>query len=112
MVEPLLVANNLDGHHLARLVIAALEHLAERSFAEDVDDFVAIHDVVVRDEEVVAAVVVKAVIVRRVLFGALLLVAVGTDEVDLFVLVDLLLLVRREVARVEREGVCDKGEDG
>jgi hypothetical protein len=110
VMEPLLVANDLDGDHVARLVIAALEHLSERALAEDVDDLVAVHDVVMRDEEVVATVVVKAVVVCRVLFGILLLVAVRADKVDLLVLLDLLLLVRREIARVERQSICE-GEE-
>lgn len=109
VMEPLLVADDLDGHHLARLVIAALEHLSEGALAEHVDDLVAIHNVVVRDEEVVAAIVVEAVVVRRVLLGVLLLVAVGADKVNLLVLLDLLLFVRGEIASIERESICKRG---
>lgn len=108
VVEPLLVPNDLDRDHLARLVIPALQYLPERSLAEDVDGFVAVEDVIVRHEEVVAPLVVEAKVVRRVVLGRRLLLAVGADKVDLFVLADLLLLIVGEVSRVERESVCTR----
>lgn len=106
VVEALLVPDDLDRDHLARLVVAALEDLAEGTLAKDVDDLVTEPDVVVGDKEVVAALVVEAKVVRRVVLGRHLLVAVRADKVDLVVLSDLLLLVFGQVPRVERRGIC------
>lgn len=49
-MESLLVTNDLDSNHLSSLVISTLQNLTERAFAEDVDDFVAIMEVIMRDE--------------------------------------------------------------
>lgn len=101
VMEAFLVADDLDSNHITRLVIAALENLSERSLPENVNDLVAEHDVVVRDDEIVSAFVVVAEVVERDFLCCGLLVAVGADEVDLAVVEDFLLLVRGEVARVE-----------
>ena len=105
-MEALLVPNDLDRDHVAGLVIPALKNLPERSLAKNVDGLVAVEDVVVRHEEVVAPLVVEAKVVRWVILVRRLLLAVWTDEVDLVVLADLVLFVVREVSRVQRESVC------
>ena len=104
VMEPLLVPDDLDRDHVSRLVIAALQNLTERALAEDVDDFVAVLYVIVRDHEIVAPLVVVAVIAGRVLLRRRLLLAVRSDEVDLAVLADLVSLERREIPRVQRTG--------
>lgn len=106
VVESLLVADDLDRDHLAGLVVTALHDLAEGSLAEDVDDLVAVEDLVVGDEEVVAALVVESKVVERDVLARGLLVALGPDEVDFLVLADLLLLVVGEVPSVQRDGIC------
>lgn len=47
MVEPFLIANDLNGHKLAGAMIAAFEHLPEGAFAQGAHDFVTIRQVVV-----------------------------------------------------------------
>ena len=101
-MEPLLVPDDLDRDHVSRLVIAALQNLTERALAEDVDDFVAVLYVIVRDHEIVATLVVVAVIAGRVLLRRRLLLAVRSDEVDFAVLADLVAFERREIPRVQR----------
>lgn len=108
MVESFFVANDLDRDHVSRLVIAALKNLAERAFAEDVDDLVAIVKMIVRDEKVVTPLVIVSVVVCRVLLRRGLLLAVRPNEVDLAVVADLLLFVGREEARVERQSVYER----
>lgn len=108
VMETLLVADDLDRDHVARLVIPALQDLAERSFPENVDDLVAVVKVVVRDEEIVATLVVVAVVVRRLVFRRHLLVAVWTDKVDFAIIPNLVFFVRRQEPGIERQGVCDR----
>lgn len=105
MVETLLVANNLDRHHFTSFVVSTLKNLAERPLAQNVNHFVAIEDMIVGDEEIVATFVVVAEVVRRIAFARWLLLAVGADKVDLFVVSNFLLLVVCEIARVERNRV-------
>lgn len=50
VVKSLLVADDLDGYHLSRTVISTLEHLSKGSLAENVDDLVAVQNVIVRNE--------------------------------------------------------------
>lgn len=101
-MEPLLVPDDLDCHHVSRLVIAALQNLTERALAEDIDDFVAVLYVIVRDHEIIATLVVVAVVAGRVLLRRRLLLAVRADEVDLAVLADLVAFERRQIPRVQR----------
>lgn len=42
MMETLLVSNNLDSYHISSFVIATLQNLTKRTFAENVDDFVSV----------------------------------------------------------------------
>ena len=66
MVEPLLVPDDLDRHGLAGAMVAAVQHLTERALAQSVDDFVAVRQMVMHDNEIVASFVVVAVIIRGV----------------------------------------------
>jgi hypothetical protein len=100
VVEALLVADDLDGDGLARLVVAALDDLAERAFAEDAHDLVPVAEVVAVDDEIVAPVVVVAVVERAVVELGHLLLATDTDAVDLGVLGDLAPLVVGQVGEV------------
>lgn len=49
VVEALLVADDLDGDMLADFVVEGAHHLAEAALADDLEDFVAVEDVVVHD---------------------------------------------------------------
>lgn len=93
MVEALFVPNDLDGHHFARLVVAALQDLTERAFAQHVDDLVPIKDMVVWDNEVVASFVVVAKIVRRLVLSRHILLRSLADEEYFRVLQDLFFFV-------------------
>lgn len=68
VVESLLVANDFDSDHVSSLVISALQNLTERTFSENVDNLVAIVEVIVRNQEVIASLIVISVVVCRMLF--------------------------------------------
>lgn len=97
MVEPLLVADNLDRYRLSCAVISAMQNLAERTFTKGVNDLVSECEVVVHDNKVVASLVVVAMVVRSVLQSRGLLIAPGANVVDRLVLENLLALVLRQV---------------
>ena len=63
LMEPLLVTDDLDGHGLARAVITAVKHLAERAFAEGIDNLISVREMIVCDDLVVAAIVIVPVVV-------------------------------------------------
>jgi len=48
-VLPLLISNDLDGHHLICLVIQTFQDLAKRSFPNNLQDFIAITYMVMLD---------------------------------------------------------------
>ena len=59
-MEPLLVANDLDGHRMLGLVVEALDNLSERAFPNHLSDLVAVGDVVVEYLDVAAVVIIVA----------------------------------------------------
>jgi hypothetical protein len=63
VMETLLIANDLDSNHISSLVISALQNLTERTFSEDVDNLVAVVEVIVRNEEIIASLIVISVVV-------------------------------------------------
>lgn len=81
MVEPLFVADDLDGHGLSSTIVTTMKHLPKRPLAKSVDDFVTICQVIMSNDKVVAAFVVVAKVVGRVLQRGRLLLASGTDVV-------------------------------
>ena len=58
MLIPLLVFDDLYSHDLPRLVVEALQGLAEATFAEEVDDFKAIVEVILKDDLIVTIFIV------------------------------------------------------
>lgn len=64
-MEPLLVADDLDRHTFSRLVISALQHLAEGTFTEHAQNLVAIAQMITKVDQVITTVVIIAVIVLR-----------------------------------------------
>lgn len=99
-MEALLVAHHLERHVLVQLVVVGLDHLSEAALADDPQHLVAVGDVVVRDVDVRALLVVVAAVVARA-DDARPLLGVGPDEVDLRVVEDLVVLVRRQLAQVQ-----------
>jgi hypothetical protein len=99
LVEAALVADDLEGDVRLGFVVVGFDHVAERSLAEPLEDFVPVADVVIFDALVPALVVVKAKVLALGLV-ALDLPGRGPDKVDAGVLFNLLLLVRREDAAV------------
>ena len=69
VVEALLVADDLQRDEAARLVVEALHYLPEAAVPDEREDLVAVRDVVVEDDAVVAPVVVEAEIILRVAPG-------------------------------------------
>lgn len=66
LVETVLVPDDLDGHSFASHVITTLQNLAEAAFAQNVHNFEAEHDVVTKNNVVVAPFIIKAIIVLAV----------------------------------------------
>ena len=97
VVEPLFIADDLDGHGLARTVIAAVQHLSKRTLPERVNDLVPIRKVVMRDHQVVATLVVIAMVIVRILHGSRLLLAPGAEEVYRWIFKNLLALIVRKI---------------
>ena len=62
IVVLLLVLNHLDCYHLSSFVILTLKYLAKRAFADKLDEFESVTDLVAGDYAIVALIVVKAVI--------------------------------------------------
>jgi hypothetical protein len=86
-------------------MVAAPEDLAVGAPAQGAEDLVPVREVVVLDDEIVAAVVVVAMIFRGIGYSRGLLLAAGADEVDVFIVEDLLPLVVREVCDLALQDV-------
>ena len=98
-VEPLLVPDHLQRHVVVVLVVVGLDHLAEAALSNHFEHLVPVGQMVVGDVSVGALVVVVPAVVGggddpRPLLG------VGTDEVDLGVVEDLVVLVRGQFVHV------------
>ena len=65
-MEPLLVADDLDGNNATILMIHTSYDLSKRTFTKYVDDLVPIGEVVAKHDIVITAFVVVAVIARLV----------------------------------------------
>ena len=107
MMESLLVPNDLDRNHLTRTMISTLQHLAKRSFSQNVDDLVTIANVVVRNEQVVASIVVVSKVVCSIALAGGKLRDILTGEIDLLVICDFDFLVLGERSRIQSRGVCN-----
>lgn len=59
-MKPLLVSNDFERFERLGLVVPHLDHLAERTLADDGQDFVAKQHVIVQNDGVVTALVVVA----------------------------------------------------
>ena len=106
VLEALLVADHLDGHHHLRFVVEALQGLPETARAELVDHFEAVSQVVFDDYLVVASLVVETEVVaqkgRRLDLGRF-----ETEEVTVRVVLDLyLFVVRQSLILVELQGLA------
>ena len=95
VLEFLLVPDDLDGDDLTSLMINALQGLAKRSFAQEVDDLEPVCDLILEYDVVVAPLIVVAAIILVVL-AALDLLGSETQEVARLVVQDLALLVLGE----------------
>lgn len=99
-VEALLVTHHLERHVLVRLMIVGLDHLAERALADHAQHLVAIRHVVVWHMDVRALFVVVLVVVGPA-DDARPFLRIRADEVDLLVIEDLVMLVRRQFVHVQ-----------
>lgn len=93
MVEPLLVADDLDRNRLASLMVPAIQDLTERALAKRIHDLIAVSKVIIVNNEVVATLVVVPKVVGRKVRMSLLLLAACTDAVHLRIVETLLALV-------------------
>jgi hypothetical protein len=93
MVEPLLVADDLDRNRLASLMVLAIQDLTERTLAERIHDLIAVSKMIAIDNEVVAALVVVPKVVGGEVGMSLFLLAACTDAVHLRIIDTLFVLV-------------------
>lgn len=105
LVEPLLIPDDLDGHVLVRLVIERPHHLPKAALADQLENLVAIRDVVM-DDLVVAAVLVVVTAVEYRARLAVDLERVQAQVPDLRVLFNLRLLVVGHAVSVQFDGLC------
>lgn len=97
-MEPLFVPDDLDSDKTASLVIDATHYLSKTALAQEINDFIAIRQVVTKDNVVVAPLIVISKIGGLcVEIADVLLSAFGSTEVDLLVVDDLPSLENVEV---------------
>lgn len=99
VLESLLVPDQLYGHYLLRLVVEALQRLPEAALPQELEHLEPEADLVMQHHNVVASFVVVAVVVL-VLGGALDLLSIDPQEVDLLVVQYLALLVVSQLLHV------------
>jgi hypothetical protein len=97
MVEPLLVSNNLDCNRPSCSMVSATQHLTKGPLPKATRNLVAIAEMVMVNDKVVAAVVVVAVVVRWFVRMRKFLLAAGPDVIHRRVIKDLLPLVIRQI---------------
>ena len=93
MVEPLLVADDLDGNRLTSLMVPAIQDLTKRSLAERIHNLIAVSKMIAVDDEVVATFVVVPKVVGREVRVSLFLLAACTDAVHLRMVETLFALI-------------------
>ena len=64
MVEPLLVADDLDRDRLASAVIPTVKDLTEGTLPKCIYDLITVCQMIVNDDLIITAVIVVAVVVR------------------------------------------------
>lgn len=94
-VEPLLISDHFQGDVLVGFVIVGFDDLAERAFSDLFQDFVPIADVVMSHVEIRAFIIVEAAIIGPS-DDSVSLLSIGADEVDLGIIEDFVMLVRRQ----------------
>ena len=99
-VKPFLVSYHFQGNMEVTFVIVGLDHLAEAALSNDFEHFVAVGQVVVGYVGVRTLVVVVAAVVGTA-NDARPFLGVGPDEVDLRIVEDLMVFVRRQLVHVK-----------
>ena len=62
-METLLIPNDFDGHRLASAMIAAMQYLSKRTFAQGVDHLVPICKMIAVNNQIVTSFIVVTVII-------------------------------------------------
>ena len=113
VVVLLLVLHDFDADLLLNLVVPAFDRCSERALPQEALDFITIPDVVVSDYFVVAFIVIVAEVVLKLAAALHFLSCRSSNEIDFRVVLDLLLLVVRElVLEVEQGLLWRHGELG
>jgi hypothetical protein len=99
-VKPFLVSYHFQGNMEVTFVIVGLDHLPEAALSNDFEHFVAVGQVVVGYVGVGTLVVVVAAVVGTANDAGPFL-GVGPDEVDLRIVEDLMVFVRRQLVHVK-----------
>lgn len=93
MVEPLLVADDLDRNRLASLMVPAIQDLTERTLTERIHDLITVSKMIVVDNEIVATLVVVTEVIGGEIRMSLFLLAACTDAEHLRIVETLFALV-------------------
>lgn len=105
MLELLLVSDDLDRYNLSSLVVNALERLSKRPFAQEVNYFKPVRNLVLQYHIVIASLIIIAAIVPFISFlrmlAALYLLGSRTQEVAHLVVQDLALLILCEAGPLQ-----------
>jgi hypothetical protein len=108
LVESLLVANDLDSHKSAGLVVDTAHHLSEATLTEKVNNLISVCEVVAEDYIIIATVVIVSEVGGlRVKVTDMLLRVLGATEVDLLIIDDLASLEDVQVDHLQCLGGCD-----
>jgi hypothetical protein len=99
-VKPFLVSYHFQGNMEVTFVIIGLDHLTEAALSNDFEHFIAVGQVVVGYVGIGTLVVVVAAVVGTA-NDARPFLGVGPDEVDLRIVEDLMVFVRRQLVHVK-----------
>lgn len=96
-MKAFLVADDLDSDGFTSAVIATVEHLTKGALAQGVYDLIAISQVVVIDDQIVASLVVVPKVVRRFVRVRGLLLAIRANIIHRWEIQNFLPLVIRQL---------------
>jgi hypothetical protein len=95
------VTDDLNRNRLSRAMVSTVEDLSEGPLTKNVDDLIAVCEVIVIHHQVIVTLIIIAMIPRRILHGCLVFLGVCPNAINFRILQDLLLLEWREIC-----GLC------
>jgi hypothetical protein len=69
VMETFFVSNYFDSHRFTSTMIAALKDLTERPFAQSINNFIAIRQVVMIDHKIISTLIIVAKVICRIFWS-------------------------------------------